>query len=59
MNINSKLLQESNLTTRQPHRAPHHVQVTASDGLAQGPYVEARVGFKPATLQIEGAELIT
>jgi len=43
----SKLLQESNLTARQPRRAPHHViQATTSEGLAQGPYVVARVGFK-------------
>jgi len=49
-----KLLQESDLTARQPHRAPHHViQATTSEGLAQGPYVAARVGFKPATFSIE------
>jgi len=33
----SKLLQDSNLTARQPHRAPHHViQATTSEGLAKG-----------------------
>jgi len=26
-------------------------QETASEGLAQGPYVAAKAGFKPATLQ--------
>ena len=31
-------------------------QVTASDGLAQGPYVAARAGFKPATLPTKGVE---
>ena len=46
-----KLLQELNLTARQPHRVPHHViQAITSEGLAQGPYVVARVGFEPATL---------
>jgi len=49
----SKLLQESNLTSRQPRRAPHHViQTTASEVIAQGPYVASRVGFEPATFQI-------
>ena len=52
------LLQELNLTTRQPHRAQHHViQATMSEGLAQGSYVVARVGFEPATLQTKGNEL--
>ena len=38
----SRLLQELNLASRQPHRAPHHViQATTSEGLAQGPYVSA------------------
>ena len=31
-------------------------QATASEGLAQGPYVAARPGFKPATLQTKGAK---
>ena len=30
-----------------------------SEGLAQGPYVAARVEFEPATLQIQGTELST
>jgi len=30
---------------------------TVSERLAQGPYVAARVGFEPATLQTQGAEL--
>ena len=38
------LLQASNLATRQPRRAPHHViQAIMSEELAQGPYVVARV----------------
>lgn len=38
----STLLQESNLTVRQPGRAPHHViKATASEVLAQGPFVAA------------------
>src|SRR6218665_3640100 len=37
----SRLLQEFNLTARQPH---HVIQAITSDGLAQGPYVMARVG---------------
>ena len=27
-----------------------------AEGLAQGPYVAARVGFEPATFQTEGTE---
>ena len=46
----SRLLQELNLITRQPRSAPHHIiQATTSEGLAQGPYMAARVGFEPAT----------
>src|SRR6218665_2341485 len=49
----SRLFHESNLATRQPRRASHHVvQATTSEtceGLAQGPYVAARVEFEPAT----------
>jgi len=53
----SKLLQKSNLTARQPHVVPHHViQATTSEGLAQGHDVVAIVGFKPATLQMQGTE---
>jgi len=33
-------------------------QATTSEGLAQGPYVAARVGFEPATLRT-GTELTT
>jgi len=44
----SRLLQELNLAARQPRRTPDHViQATSSEGLPQGPYVVARVGFKP------------
>jgi len=50
----SKLLQELNLTARQPRREPHHaIQATVSGGLAQGPYVAARMGFEPATFHTE------
>ena len=31
-------------------------QATVSEGLAQGPYMVARVEFKPATLQTKGVE---
>src|SRR6218665_2518128 len=31
-------------------------QVTASEGLAQGPYVAARAGFEPMTLETKGDE---
>ena len=31
-------------------------QATASEGLAQGPYVAARAGFEPATLRTKGDE---
>jgi len=34
-------------------------QATTSEGLAQGPYVMARVGFERATLRMQGAELTT
>ena len=48
----SRLLQESNLTAWQPRRAPHHIiQATTSERLAHRPYVAARLGFEPATLQ--------
>ena len=33
------------------------LQATASEGLAQGPYVAARVGFEPATFRTEGTKL--
>ena len=49
----SRLLQESNLTARQPHYA---IQTTTSEVLAQGTYEVARVGFEPATLRIQGTE---
>jgi len=44
----SRLLQESNLTTRQPRRAPHHIKqatMYTNEGLAQGPCVAATVPF--------------
>ena len=41
-----------------PRRSLHAkvLQATASEGLAQGPYVVAGVGFEPATLRTEGTE---
>ena len=30
------------------------LQATVSEGLAQGPYMAAKVGFEPATLRTEG-----
>jgi len=33
------------------------LQVNVSEGLAQGPYVVAGVGFEPAILRIQGTEL--
>ena len=38
---------------------PKALQATTSEGLAQGPYGVARVGFEPATLQTQGTELTT
>ena len=35
------------------------LQTTVSEGLTQGPYVAARVGFEPATLWMQGTELTT
>ena len=32
------------------------LRATASEGLAQGPYMAARVGFEPATLQTQGTK---
>ena len=58
----SRLLQESNLTARQPRRGsvPHHaILATMSEGLAQGPYVAARVGFEPVALRMQGLKLTT
>jgi len=55
----NRLLQDSNLTTRQPRRVPNHfIQATTSEGLTQGPYVVARVGSKPATSWTQGTKPI-
>ena len=35
------------------------LHATASEGLVQGPYVAARVGFEPATLWTQGTEPTT
>jgi len=51
----SRLLQESNLTARQPCKAPLYIILaTTREGFAQGPYVAARVGFEPTTLWMQG-----
>src|SRR6218665_21680 len=62
----SKIIQESNLTARQPRRAPHHViQATTSEELAHSKVPTwtllccYRVGFEPATLGAQGTELTT
>jgi len=48
-------IQDSTLSARQPRRALYHfIQTTASEGLAQSPYVATRVEFEPATLRNEG-----
>ena len=50
-------LQKSNLTARQPYRAPHHVvQASTSEGLAQDLYVAARGKVEPVTYRTEGKE---
>ena len=49
----SRLLKKSNVTARQPGRAPHHaIQATMSEGLAQSPYMAARVLLEPTTLRM-------
>ena len=35
---------------------PEKPQATANEGLAQGPYMAARVGFEPTTLRMKGVE---
>ena len=35
------------------------IWATAREGFVQGPYVAARVGFEPATIRTQGAELTT
>ena len=52
----SRLLQESNLATRQPHGATSVIQAITGEGLAQGPYVAARGGVDPATFRTEGID---
>ena len=51
----SKLLQESNLAAR-CQSATSVIQVITSEELAQGPYVAARGGVKPANFNMEGTE---
>ena len=56
------------MSTSSPHRRSQHSmgivlefhaeapQATASEGLAQGPYVAARAGLEPTTLRTKGDE---
>src|SRR6218665_3679560 len=53
---NTMQLQESNLAARQPQGATSVIQATTGEGLAQGPYVEARGGVEPTTFRTEGTE---
>ena len=50
----SKLLHESNLAARQPQGATKRQTGITSEGLARGPYVEARGGVEPAIFRTEG-----
>ena len=52
----SRLLQESNLAARQPQGATSDIQAITGEGLAQGPYVEARGGVEPMTFRTEGTD---
>ena len=38
---------------------PKHYRQLASEGLTQGSYVAARVGFEPATIRMQGTEPTT
>ena len=56
----SRLLQEENLTARQPRRAPRSIiQAIRGEGLAQGLYLAARMGFEPVTLRTKDTDLST
>ena len=47
------------LSSRPLHTMSEHaeaLQATASEGLAQGPYVAARAGFEPTTLRSKGID---
>ena len=52
----SRLLQESNLVTRQPQGDTSIIQAITGEGLAQGPYVVARGGVEPTTFRTEGTD---
>ena len=54
----SRLLQESNLASRQPLGATSIIQAITGEGLAQGPYVAARGGVEPTTFRTEGTDNI-
>ena len=45
--------------TRSTDAAQTKQQAIASEGLSQGPYAAARVGFEPATLRSQGTERTT
>src|SRR6218665_1056772 len=44
------------VTDTLPELHAEEPQTTASEGLAQGPYMAARYGFQPATFRTKGAE---
>src|SRR6218665_698689 len=48
--------QESNLAARLPQGATSVIQAITGEGLAQGPYVAVRGGFKPTTFRTEGTD---
>jgi len=52
----SRLLQESNLATRQPQGATSVIQAISGEGLAQGTYVAARGGVEQTTFRTEGTD---
>src|SRR6218665_3951363 len=64
LSISIALLTASALQKRsEPHqltlcRSSHTeaLQATASEGLAQGPYVETRAGFEPTTIRSKGID---
>src|SRR6218665_3289454 len=50
----SRLLQELNLSARQPQGATSVIQAITGEGLAQGPYMAARGGVEPTSFRTEG-----
>ena len=52
----SRLLQESNLASRQPQGATFVIPAITGEGLAQGPYEAARGTVEPMTFRTEGTD---